>query len=107
MGSRAVARAFLAGYMKDNGETEPLLLVLGVLFFKDGDTERAAGAFRRALALAPRSWRAYRNLAMIHRGTGNNAFADTFMARARQYRAEEEAAQGARQEEEGRPRGRP
>jgi Flp pilus assembly protein TadD len=107
MGSRAVARAFLAGYMKEHGEAEPLLLVLGVLFSKDGDTERAAACFRRVLALSPRSWRAYRNLAMIHRRTGNSEFADTFMHRARQYRQEEVQAGAAVKKKEGRPRGRP
>jgi Flp pilus assembly protein TadD len=79
--------------MKEQGESLSLLLILGVLLYQDGDLERAATAFRKAIALSPRGWRAYRNLAMVYRKTGNTAFAETFMARAAEYRKAEEAGQ--------------
>ena len=90
MGNRPLAVAFLKGFMKEQGERLSLLLILGVLLYQDGDLERAATAFRKAIALSPRGWRAYRNLAMVYRKTGNTAFAETFMARAAEYRKAEE-----------------
>ena len=91
MGSRQVAFAFLESFMKEHGESLSLVLILGVLHYQEKDLAKSAAAFRRAIALAPRSWRAHRNLGMVYRKTGNSVFAEKFLAKAAEYRKAAEA----------------
>ncbi|MBE3063411.1 MAG: tetratricopeptide repeat protein, partial [Spirochaetes bacterium] len=93
MGSRQTAIAFLEGFMKERGESLSLVLILGVLHYQAGDLGASATAFRRAIAVAPKSWRAHRNLGMVYRKTGNSVFAEKFLARAAVYRKATESSE--------------
>jgi tetratricopeptide (TPR) repeat protein len=64
-----------------------ILLPLGVLHIKTGDYAEAQTAFRKVLAVDPRNWQAYHNLARACRGAGQHEFADRFFETARRYRA--------------------
>jgi tetratricopeptide (TPR) repeat protein len=86
MGSRQTAIAFIEGFMKERGESLSLVLILGVLHYQAGALGASATTFRRAIALAPKSWRAHRNLGMVYRKTGNAVFAEKFLAKAAEYR---------------------
>ncbi|MBN2351183.1 MAG: tetratricopeptide repeat protein [Spirochaetales bacterium] len=70
-------------YMKNDIS---LLLPLGVLYARSREFEKANETFRRVIGLNARDWRAYHNLAMLARRTGNKALAENFLERARQYR---------------------
>lgn len=87
LGARGVGMKALESFMKKQGERLSLILMLGVLQFQDKALEKAAETFRRAIALAPRDWRANRNLGMVYRAMGNNSFAETFLAKAAEYHA--------------------
>jgi len=87
MGARGVGMKALESFMKKQGEKLSLILMLGVLQFQDKSLEKAAETFRKAIALSPKDWRANRNLGMVYRTMGNNAFAETFLAKAAEYRA--------------------
>jgi tetratricopeptide (TPR) repeat protein len=71
--------------------TSHLLLILGVLQYKDGNTEKALETFRKALSISKGDWRAYQNIGIIYRNKGITEFADMFLARAESYRAKENA----------------
>jgi Flp pilus assembly protein TadD len=86
IGARKAAIKALDGYQKSNGDTLSCTLMLGVLHFQQGDLERAAETFRRAISIAPHDWRANRNLGMVYRRLGNEEFARTFLASADRYR---------------------
>jgi Flp pilus assembly protein TadD len=58
----------------------------GVLWYREGRLEQAATAFRAAIALAPKDWRAYRNLGMVYRKTGVKEFAEKFLAQGRRLK---------------------
>ena len=92
MGARAVAVRALESFMKQHGEGLSLVLMLGVLHFQAGSLEKAADTFRKAVSISPRDWRANRNLGMVYRKTGNDTFAEKFLAKAAEYRAAAEAA---------------
>jgi tetratricopeptide (TPR) repeat protein len=92
MGARGVGMKALESFMKKQGENLSLILMLGVLQFQEKALEKAAETFRRAIALSPTDWRANRNLGMVYRAIGNNAFAETFLAKAADLRAAAEAA---------------
>ncbi len=91
MGARNVAIQVIQGYSAMHGGTLSLLLMQGVLHFQEGNLEKAAETFRKAISLSPRDWRAYRNLGMVYRKMGNRAFSETFLSRAASYR---QAAEG-------------
>jgi tetratricopeptide (TPR) repeat protein len=93
MGSRGTAVRVLEGFMRQNGDSLPLLLMLGVLRFQEGSLEKATSAFRAALSIEPRDWRANRNLGMVYRRMGNETFAEKFLQKARDYRARSAAAE--------------
>jgi tetratricopeptide (TPR) repeat protein len=90
MGARAVAMRAIESFIRHQGESLSLILMLGVLRFQDGAFEKAAETFRKAVSMAPRDWRANRNLGMVYRTMGNNEFSEKFLAKAAQYRAEAE-----------------
>ena len=62
--------------------TSHLLLILGVLQYKDGDAEKALKTFRKALSLSKGDWRAYQNIGIIYKNKGITEFADLFLSRA-------------------------
>ena len=92
MGARAVAVRALESFMKQHGESLSLILMLGVLQFQESLLEKAAATFRAAVSIAPRDWRANRNLGMVYRKMGNDVFAEKFLAKVAEYRAAAEAA---------------
>jgi tetratricopeptide (TPR) repeat protein len=92
MGARAVGARALESFMKQHGESLSLLLMLGVLDYQAGSLEKSAQTFRQALSLSPRDWRANRNLGMVYRKMGNDTFAEKFLAKAGEYRAQTEEA---------------
>jgi tetratricopeptide (TPR) repeat protein len=85
-GNRGQAVRFLRAFLSAHPEEANVLIVLGVLLFHEGDKEKAAETFRAAIALSPGHWKAYRNLGMVYRATGNMEFADRFLARAEELR---------------------
>jgi tetratricopeptide (TPR) repeat protein len=96
MGARAVAIRALESFIQHQGESLSLTLMLGVLRFQDGAHAKAAEIFRKAVSMAPRDWRANRNLGMVYRAMGNNEFSEKFLAKAAQCLAEAEAASSAK-----------
>jgi tetratricopeptide (TPR) repeat protein len=91
IGSRNVAVKALESYMKQQGESLSLMLMLGVLQFQDSALEKAASTFRKAVSIAPKDWRANRNLGMVYRKMKNDVFAEKFLAKAAEYRTASEA----------------
>jgi len=63
-----------------------LLLILGVLKYKDGDSEGALKTFRNALAVSKGDWRAYQNIGIIYKKKGIDSFAEMFFSRAEEYK---------------------
>lgn len=96
IGSRAVGIKVMEGYMKENGESLSLLLMLGVLQFQEHALEKAAEIFRRAVAFSPGDWRANRNLGMVYRKMGNKEFADKFLQKAQSIRRSAKKKSSAR-----------
>jgi Flp pilus assembly protein TadD len=86
LGARDNALRLAARFQKDHGERHDLTLMSGVLWFREGRLEQAATAFRAAIALAPKDWRAYRNLGMVYRKTGVKEFAEKFLAQGRRLK---------------------
>jgi Flp pilus assembly protein TadD len=89
IGARNTAFGVLGDFLSRQGEKPGLILMLGVLRFQEGDLERSAEAFRRVIAVAPRNWKAHRNLGMVYRKLGRTDSAETFLARAEEYRRAE------------------
>lgn len=86
LGARENALRLAERFQKDHGPRHDLTLMSGVLWYRSGQMERAASAFRAAIALAPEDWRAYRNLGMVYRRTGVKEFADKFLAQGRRLK---------------------
>lgn len=86
IGARNVGIKALESFMKQNGESLSLLLMLGVLHYQENTLEQSAELFRRAVSLAPRDWRANRNLGMVYGRMGNAEYADKFLAKAAELR---------------------
>ncbi len=63
-----------------------LHVLLGGLYLKTQDLERAAQTLRQAVASFPADWRLARSLGLIYRRQGNSAFAERFLERARKLR---------------------
>jgi tetratricopeptide (TPR) repeat protein len=92
IGARKVGIKALESFMKENGESLSLLLMLGVLHFQEKTLERSAEILRRAVAMAPKDWRANRNLGMVYRRMGNKEYADKFLSKAKTLRGAEAAS---------------
>ncbi|MCX7030244.1 MAG: tetratricopeptide repeat protein [Spirochaetes bacterium] len=86
LGARENALRLAERFQKDHGERHDLTLMSGVLWYRAGKLEKAASAFRSAIALAPKDWRAYRNLGMVYRKTGVKEFAEKFLATGRRLK---------------------
>ncbi len=63
-----------------------LHVLLGGLYLKSRDLERAAQTLRQAVASFPSDWRLARSLGLVYRRQGNTAFAERFLNRARELR---------------------
>lgn len=63
-----------------------LLLIHGVLLYKEGELEAALSKFREVTAIDPSDWRAYKNIGMVYRRNGLKDLADKFMSTAEEYR---------------------
>ncbi len=63
-----------------------LHVLLGGLYLKTQDLERAAQTLRQAVASFPSDWRLARSLGLVYRRQGNSAFAERFLERARKLR---------------------
>ena len=64
-----------------------VLLPLGVLYSRGKDFEKAKEVFRKVLSINPNDWRAYHNLAVLYRRTGQEAFASQFFKTAQKFRS--------------------
>ncbi|HEY9595249.1 MAG TPA: tetratricopeptide repeat protein, partial [Spirochaetia bacterium] len=91
MGSRAVAVRVIESFLREHGDSLSLVLMLGVLQFQENALEKASATFRRAVSMAPKDWRANRNLGMVYRRMGNETFAEKFLEKAASCRAQAEA----------------
>jgi Flp pilus assembly protein TadD len=91
MGVRTTAVRAIESFVKENGESLSLSLMLGVLLFQDGALEKSAAVFRRAVSAFPRDWRAHRNLGMVYRKLGSADFAERFLAKAEELRKSAQA----------------
>jgi tetratricopeptide (TPR) repeat protein len=63
-----------------------LHVLLGGLYVKARDLERAAQTLRQAVSSFPADWRLARSLGLVYRRQGNSDFAERFLARARELR---------------------
>jgi tetratricopeptide (TPR) repeat protein len=70
-------------FMKDN---PAILLPLGVLLSRNSRYDKAKEIFRAVIALYPRDWRPYQNLAVLYSRTGQEDFAARFYQTAENYR---------------------
>ncbi len=68
-----------------------LSLILGVLKYKDGDTDGALEWFRKALSTSRKDWRAYQNIGIIYKRKGIAEFAEMFLSRAKELKAKDTA----------------
>ncbi len=59
-----------------------LYLILGVLLYKSGDTEKASAVFRENISRFPDDWRSYKNLGTLYKEQGLNDFAERFLKEA-------------------------
>lgn len=84
--ARRTALQVVESFITSHGRTLSLTLMLGVLYFQEAELERSAEAFRNAISLSPKDWRAYRNLGMVYEKLGNHEFAETFLSRAAEYK---------------------
>ncbi len=89
IGARKVGIKAMESFMKQNGESLSLLLMLGVLHYQENTLEKSAELFRRAVSLSPQDWRANRNLGMVYRRMGNTEYADKFLEKAASLRKAE------------------
>jgi Flp pilus assembly protein TadD len=92
IGARTVGIKAMESFMKQNGESLSLLLMLGVLHYQENTLDRSAEIFRRAVAMSPKDWRANRNLGMVYRRMGNREYADKFLAKAKSLRGKEDVS---------------
>jgi tetratricopeptide (TPR) repeat protein len=63
-----------------------LHVLLGGLYLKARDLERAAQTLRQAVGVFPSDWRLARSLGLVYRRQGNSAFAERFLTRSRALR---------------------
>jgi Flp pilus assembly protein TadD len=61
-----------------------LQALLGGLYLRARDLERAAQTLRQAVAAFPSDWRLHRSLGLLYRRQGNTGFAERFLKRARE-----------------------
>lgn len=64
---------------KKNPESD-LFLILGVLLYKSGNTEKASEVFRENISRFPDDWRSYKNLGAIYREMGLDDFAERYLS---------------------------
>ena len=64
-----------------------LYLIRGVLLHKEGSIESAMDAFRSAMEHSPKDWRPYYNIGKIYRKRGMDSFADKFIKKAEELKA--------------------
>ncbi len=95
IGARTTGIKAMESFMKKNGESLSLVLMLGVLHYQENTLEKSAELFRRAVAISPRDWRANRNLGMVYRRMGNTEYAEKFLAKAASLHKAAEAEQPA------------
>jgi len=63
-----------------------LLLIKGVLCFKNKEYDTALKVFRKTLNEKSDDWRIYHNIAMIYKAKGVDDFAEQFFSRAMEYK---------------------
>lgn len=63
-----------------------ILFLLGGIYYRDGDFERAVKTFKEVLSVDPRNWVALQNIGRIYEKTGNKLFAEKFLKRAKEYK---------------------
>jgi len=88
-GSRPTAIALVKKAMQVFQERPGIHELLGALYLRDGDPERASEALRRAVSLFPQDWRAQRALGLVYRRLGNALFAEKYLARALRLREQQ------------------
>ncbi|MEJ2663686.1 MAG: tetratricopeptide repeat protein [Spirochaetia bacterium] len=86
IGNRKTAILLLESALKFIKPTPGLMLTLGSLYAKQKDYEKAANIFRDVIEMDPQNWKGYYNLGMVYKKSGNTAFAEKFLQRAKQYR---------------------
>jgi tetratricopeptide (TPR) repeat protein len=77
-GKRKAALELLEGAFAVLKPDAELLLIAGVMNHKLGDTEKALAAFRLAGEANPEDWRVWRNISIVYRQQGVDAFADKY-----------------------------
>jgi tetratricopeptide (TPR) repeat protein len=63
-----------------------ILFLLGGMYYRDGDAERAIKTFKEVLAVDPGNWVALQNIGRLYEKTGNTLFARKFLKRAKEYK---------------------
>lgn len=86
-GNQQLAINILQKAIEHFGDTPAVLLPLGVLYSRSKKFEKAKEIFRKVLAIRPDDWRAYQNLAVLYKRTGQDVFAAKFLKTAQKYRS--------------------
>ena len=63
-----------------------LLLIYGVLLYREGDTKNALKSFRSVLDISPKDWRAHKNIGLAYKKQGMDAFAEKYLRNSEKYR---------------------
>lgn len=66
--------------------SKEILFILGGIYYREGDFERAIKTFKEVLSEDPKNWVALQNIGRIYKKTGNKIFADKFLKRAENYK---------------------
>jgi tetratricopeptide (TPR) repeat protein len=86
----ASLRQLLEAHVESHPENINTLYSLGVMYSRDGETEKSKAYFNRVRELAPQQAQAYYNLALIYQREGETALAREAMTRFNQLKAEDD-----------------
>lgn len=86
----ASLRKLLETHVQSHPDNINTLYSLGVMYLRDGDSDKAKAYFERVRALAPKQAQAYYNLALLYQREDRAALAQDALARFRELKEEEE-----------------
>ncbi len=85
-GKRSNALALLKGSFEYKNPTPNLLLIYGVLSFREENLEESLKSFREVLDISPKDWRAHKNIGLVYKRQGMDSFAEKYMKNSEKYR---------------------
>jgi tetratricopeptide (TPR) repeat protein len=85
-GNRAYAITLVEKALSYFKRKKYILFLLGGIYYRAGDLERAMKIFKEVLSVDPHNWVAFQNIGRIYEKTGNKLFAKKFLNRAKEYK---------------------